>query len=161
MERFNEQDHHKHAQQGLFSCYQQLSEVDILDLQDRFLTNGVHRVTSYDLFTGRTLVDIFLQAMAPHYHEKACLTMQTLTLDSSVLDLSTMLQLFVGGAQEDPTEHLEEFFTEQLYADFIWIEETASLRAQPWYSVLLETIVTLQLDHHVPIIIFSYETEER
>jgi hypothetical protein len=161
MKRFCEQVKQNRMPQGSFSCYQQLSERDILELQDLFLTNGMHRVTSYDLFTGRTLVDVFLEAMAPHYHEKACLTTQTFTLDSAVLDLYTLLQLFVGGAQEDPTEHLEEFFTEQLYADFMWIEETASLRAQPWYPVLLETMCTLKLDHHLPIIIFSYETEER
>ena len=161
MKRFSEQAKQDRMPQGFFSCYQQLTERDILELQDLFLTNGMHRVVSYDLFTGRTLVDIFLQAMAPHYHEKACMTAHSCTLDPSVLDLYTMLQLFVGGAQEDPTEHLEEFFTEQLYADFMWIEETASLRKQLWYPVFLETLTTLQLDHHIPIIIFSYEADER
>ena len=156
---YNEEAGHNRLPQGLFSCYQQLSEKDILDLQDLFLTNGVHRVTSYDLFTGRTLIDVFLQAMAPHYHDKACLSLHSGTLDSTVFDLYLLLQLFVQNPQEDPTEYLEEFFTEQLYVDFIWIEETADLRAQSWYSVLLESIALLKLDHHIPIIIFSYETE--
>lgn len=142
--------------QQLFSCYQHLSEGDILELQDLFLTNGIHRVTSYDLFTGRTLVDVFLQAMAPHYHEKACLTVHPHALDPVVLDLYSMMYMF---ASDDPIEYLEEFFTQQLYVDFMWIEETPQLRALPWYSAFLETLTVLQLDSHIPIIIFSYETE--
>lgn len=161
MKRLYNEVARERMQQGLFSCYQQLSEHDILDLQELFLTNGIHRITSYDLFTGRTLVDIFLQAMAQHYHEKACLTAHSLTLDSSVIDLYTLLQLFAGSACVDPTEYLEEFFVEQHSIDFMWIEETAQLRLQFWYPVFLETISFLKLDHHLPIIIFSYETEEQ
>jgi hypothetical protein len=147
------------VQQGLFSCYQQLSEHEILSLQELFLTNGVHRVVSYDLFTGRTLIEIFLQAMEPHYHEKACLTSHTPMLDASVTDLYTLLQLYVGSSKDDLTEYLEEFFTEQFYLDFIWIEETTYLRSLPWYPLFLETMLALKLDHQLPIIIFSY-TEE-
>lgn len=160
MKRLYEVANQGRMQQGLFSCYQQLSEHDILDLQELFLTNGIHHITSYDLFTGRTLVDIFLQAMAQHYHEKACLTIHSLTLDSSVIDLYALLQLFAGSACVDPTEYLEEFFVEQHSIDFIWIEETAQLRTQFWYPAFLEMLSYLKLDEHLPIILFSYETEE-
>jgi hypothetical protein len=146
------------SSQQLFSCYQHLSESDILDLQDIFLTNGIHRVMSYDLFTGRTLVDIFLHAMAPNYHEKACLTVHSYALDPVVLDLYSMMYMFAG---DDPIEYLEEFFTQQLYVDFMWIEETPQLRALPWYGTFLETLSSLHLDAHIPIVIFSYETEGR
>lgn len=161
MKRLYEERKKECMQQNLFSCYQQLSERDILELQDIFLINGIHRVVSYDLFTGRTLVDIFLEAMPQHHHEKACLTLEGLTLDSSVLDLYTLLQLSIGEPQADPAEYLEEFFAEQLYADFLWIEETATLRTQPWYPVFLELLSATRLDHHMPILIFSYETGER
>ena len=160
MERLYEVVNQGQKQTSMFSCYQQLSEAEILDLQELFLSTGIHRIVSYDLYTGRTLVEFFLQAMAHHYNEKACLSLHALTLDTPILDVYSLVQLFVEDMQEDPAVFFEEFFTEQLYADFLWIEETAHLRAQQWYGAFLEALSLLRFDRQIPIVIISYESDQ-
>ena len=64
---------HIHEIEGIS---QPLSEHEILEVQEKFLSNGFQYIKFSSIEEGRSIIEAFLQTL-PLYHDVACLTTQT------------------------------------------------------------------------------------
>jgi len=133
---------------------QPLTDTDIFTLQDAFLDNGFHYIQVKDVDAGRALIETFLYSLGT-YHFIGCLTVAQQALNSTITDVQ--LELFGAHTYGKRCGDLEEFFIEQFYYDFLWIEACHELQATAWYDAFKQKIVELNLNQHIPIIILSYE----
>ncbi len=134
-----------------------LSECEILDLQDRFLSNGFQHIKVKNMHTGRRLVHQFLTSLSV-YHDVACVTLSDIQLESNVTNVH--YELLVGGYL-DPFQlrYLEEFFIEDFYFDFMWIEATRTLLTSFWFKYFEKKVLDFKLEQHLPMIVISSENE--
>jgi len=109
MNRF---DHDRSA--GIFynnnSITYYFSEETIIDLQDKFLTPGLHTIIVPNVIVGRTLIVKILKSLN-YYHTIGCLSETALESDA----------IFSLSYYQETT--LDNILTECFY-DFIWIECT-------------------------------------
>ena len=131
-----------------------LSEHEILDLQDKFLTNGFHYITVSDVDFGRQLISRFLKTLHC-YTDNAVLSISNLVLNGSVTDIYYEL---VKGGYTDPTKlsDVHEFFVEQFYYDFIWIEACHELVDNNWFAEFFRNMIHFKIDQHIPVLVISY-----
>ncbi len=136
------------TQYSLF--FNTLSESDILDFQDIFLTPGFHSLTIGTVSEGRDLITTFL-GILNCYSEIGCLTQYTSDLSSDIFNIYD--ELAFQGALAN-TNILENFFLEQFFYDFIWIEASHDLLKTHWYWYFEQRL--RMLNPLIPIIIVSY-----
>ncbi|MFC1843108.1 hypothetical protein ACFLYU_05625 [Candidatus Dependentiae bacterium] len=131
-----------------------LSEHDILDLQDKFLSNGFHYITVSDVYCGRSLVSRFLKSLNC-YHEVATLSISWPIIEVGTTDVYYEL---VQGSYTDPIKNSNwnEFFIDQFYYDFIWIEACHELVDNDWFSEFFNNMVQVKIDQHIPVLVISY-----
>jgi len=126
-----------------------LTETDILSLQDAFLTTGFHSIEFTDQAAGRNLIKNFLHSL-PTYRSIACLTLDNgLDLPNTVFDLYA--SLYNDGLSE---QAIEEFFINDFYYDFMWIEISATLLSEPWYKHFCK--IMAQYEKQMPIVKVFY-----
>lgn len=133
------------------------TESEILDLQDKFITEGIHHIKVADLVAGRNLVATFLDSLTAH-RDIACLTVSQKALESYITNIYHELLLH-GYIDRFMAQNLEEFFIEQFYFDFLWIECTSKLLAQSWFADFQINLLNFRLERQMPILIVSYEVE--
>ena len=121
------------------------SEQDILDLNDAFLTNGIHDITVPSIHAGRGLISTFLSSLN-YYSNVACLTAHDVPHDPTIFDIYSE----VAGSS------LEEFFVENFYFDFMWIEALPELTSTVWFTDFEQRLLSFNIDHILPIIVLSY-----
>ena len=130
-----------------------LTEYDILYLQDAFLINGFHSLHVSNQAVGRTLIHNFLQSL-PMYTHNACLTLNnTVDLPATIIDIYAAL--YNEGLHE---QAIEEFFINEFYFDFVWIEISDALCQAPWFghfSKILEAY-----EQQMPIIKVYFDSQE-
>ena len=128
-----------------------LSDTDILELQDKFLSNGVQPLKVKNIAQGRSIVEKFLQTLNI-YHDVACLTVSDLPFSAPTTNMHDEL---LKGGYLDPLEpqYLEEFFIEHFYFDFLWIEATEDLLSSKWFSDVEKKIFSYKINQHIPIIV--------
>jgi len=141
---------------NLFSA--PFSDGDILDLQEKFLTNGFQYLKAQNVFKGRELIHDFLQSLSL-YHEIGCLTVAPRPqLKEGIVDL--YYELTCGGYLNTFDQNfLDEFFIDQFYFDFIWIEATRSLLMTTWFEDIKKKIIDMAIDEHLPIMVIVYEEQ--
>lgn len=106
-----------------------LTEHEILSLQDAFLINGFHSMHVSDQATGRVIIESILQSL-PMYSHNACLTTDnSIDLPANIIDIYTTL--FNEGLHE---QSIEEFFINEFYFDFVWIEMNDALCQASWFA---------------------------
>ncbi len=131
-----------------------LSDQQIIELHVRFLTNGFQHIQVPNVDEGRELMAKLLQSL-DYYHMVACLTESEMPLSTTTHDLLTHL---IEGRYLP--NGLEQFFLEYNELDFLWIELTPNLLAQPW----LEQFKSLLIDHNLhmkmPIMCISYDSKD-
>jgi len=133
------------------SAFQEpLTETDILVLQDKFLTNGFQYLQLQNVDSGRTLIETFLESMHM-YHTLACLTSSSKQLPSNVSDIYYDLAI-----SKSIKENLVQYFVDQFYYDFMWIEATNDLIQADWYKDFESFIIDFKIDQQIPIIFISY-----
>lgn len=131
------------------------SDSDILELQDLFLSNGVHYIKVDDVQSGRLLIKLFLKSLN-FYHNVACLSTSSEPLDSSVLDLYG--ELMVGGYfDEGAVAQLEEFFLEHFDHDFLWLEASEHALESAWMNDVFKQVKNFKLEQLLPILVVSYQ----
>jgi hypothetical protein len=131
----------------IFTLSQPLSETDILNLQDKFLTPGFHYIKVQDIAAGRHLIMLFLTSLNT-YHTVACLTVARLPLSEAIIDV---YQEFIS------TQSFDSFIFESGALDFMWVEANPELHCQPWFDEISQTIIDNNLDTQIPIIFLTYE----
>jgi len=131
-----------------------LSEADILYLEDKFLTNGFHYITVKDVAAGRSLVSSFLHSLN-YYSDNAVLTLSDYSLDSSIADI--YYELLQGGYVDSCSySDFDEFFIDQFYYDFMWIEATKETIDEKWFAEFFGKMINFKLNEHIPVLIISY-----
>jgi len=131
------------------------SDSDILNLQDAFLTNGIHYIKTDNIFAGRALITLFLNSLNCH-NNVATLSLSSEPLQNGITDLYA--ELILGGHLNQNLSHeLEDFFLEKFYYDFMWIEATEKLLDSFWTEEFFKKITDFKLDQLIPILIVSYK----
>jgi hypothetical protein len=127
-----------------------ISKQQILELQDIFLTNGIHHIQVSSSSEGRLLVQTFLQALRC-FCAIGCLTNNKIPLQDGVFDIRNFLDIYGYSITKNNSE-IDRFFLEEFECDFLWIETTSN---NYWYSHFEQKIHDLGIDQHMPIIIIS------
>ena len=125
-----------------------LTECDVLLLQDVFLCNGFHHIQVKNIYAGRKFMYTFLQSLAIS-GEIGCLTGDILPLDDHIIDIQNTIRHFsTDGCITE--EIIEQFFNEEFFYDFIWIEISSEFEKKPWYIYFKKKL--LEYKHmHIPI----------
>lgn len=131
----------------------ELTEDDILVLQEGFLVNGFHHVQVSDVKNGREFIKAFLRSL-DCYHNVACLTIDSLSDERGVTDLYRELCEY---AREKTVKGcLDEFFVEQFYYDFLWIECSDRLAQEFELEAFIQKLLHLKLTNTLPITLLHY-----
>lgn len=118
-----------------------ITEQQILQLQDLFLSNGIHYIMVPSLKEGRALMYRFLDALRCH-QSAACFTFNA-TLAKRYVDLRKQMR----------KKNWDSYLCEDFKGDFIWIEQDL-LNLQE--SLQFEKkLCDLGFDQCMPIIILS------
>lgn len=128
-----------------------LSEQHIIELHVRFLTHGFQHIQVPSIKEGRELMATLLGSL-DYYHAVACLTQHDEPLPNGTQDMLTQLV-----EQRYLPNNLEQFFMDGSDFDFLWIELTPDLIAQPWFDEFKSLIIDHRIDRHMPIVCLSYQ----
>lgn len=128
------------------------TEKDILDLQDDFLSNGFHYLKVNDIKTGRRVIHTFLHSLKSYYHDIGCLSVADVYLPDAITDIYEILEWY-GYLKEN---YLENFFIDQWYFDFLWIEATEELLLTSWFCTFSQLVEDFSFNKEIPIFIISY-----
>lgn len=142
----------------LFTIHDQLfSEQDIIALHKLFLTVGVHSITVASVRQGRSLVKTFLESLNC-YHNLAMVTLENIPLLFPVLDVYRGLleKGYVNPISSIKHSALDQFFVDDFFADFMWIESSQELLSSDWFIEFKQKLVNLNIDKHIPIIMVRY-----
>ena len=130
-----------------------LTDLDILDLNDTLLCNGIHYLKVQDIEHGREVLEACLSSLH-YYHSIGCLTLfntpHSISIDDIFNDLSH------SGSLDRP-EALANYFFEQFDYDFVWIELTASLSGLQWYKSFERQLKASGVAERMPIVKLLYE----
>ena len=113
-----------------------ITEQQILELQDLFLTPGIHYINVATVKNGRSLIYTFLNALRC-YNAPACLTNNAMPLKKEIHLLNTH-------------SNLDHFFIEESGFDFMWIE---ARKEDYWYVSFKQRIEEMGIDQHIPVLI--------
>ncbi len=130
-----------------------ISEQLIIELQDIFLTNGVHVIDVESLQEGRMLIQKFLRALKC-YQSVGCLAQDEITITKEIFDIHHYLLMY-GFLERKNTNDLERFFIEDFNFDFIWIERKIDDQSE-WSLYFEQRISHYDIDQQIPIIILMY-----
>lgn len=131
-----------------------LQEEDILYLQDKFMIPGIHHMKVDSVISGRFIINSVLNSLN-YYKNIACLSSFHLPIQEPVIDIYQ--ELAQQNCIQDPDTNLTDFFIEQFYYDFLWIEASHHLISSKWYSLFEQQIMNLHLNKLIPIVFVSYD----
>ncbi len=134
----------------LFYCNNRLiSEQQIIELQEIFLTPGFHNFPITTVKDARSLIYTFLDALRCH-QIIGCMTANTdLPLRKSIFDINHYLCEY-GYFGSNHSYNYDRFFIEEFDIDFLWIEPSKSNQ----FSQFKEKIAEFNIDKQIPIIVF-------
>ena len=127
------------------------SEQDILCLQDKFLESGIHHIKVKNVATGRELVETFLSSLNNYYENVACLTAKAPTQNLPVCDVYRELK-----ERGTSRKAIEDFFIDNFYFDFLWIEASRDLVSKSWFPAFEQMLNTFKIDRTVPVVVITY-----
>ena len=132
-------------------------EDDLIALQEKFLTPGFQYLKVPTIKTGRVLIETILSSLNCYGRSSV------VSLDASawVQGADNLFVRLKEGGFLDPMSvfDLEDFLLDYFEGDFLWIEATQQLLAQPWFSYFEQKIVDLNIAQHIPVLIISYDQE--
>ncbi len=130
-----------------------LSDLDILDLNDTLLCNGIHYLKVQDVEHGRQVLEACLSSLH-YYHSIGCLTLFNTPDNMLVEDI--FHDLSHSGSLDRP-DVLADYFFDQFDYDFVWIELTASLSGLQWYQSFIKQLKASSIAQRMPIVKLTYE----
>lgn len=134
---------------------QPLSEQAILEIQEKFLSNGFQYLKTQSVKEGRILIETFLSTLTL-YNDVACLTT---VKEPQLYNATDLYGIFQAGGYLSPFEShcLEEYFVEHFYFDFMWIEATMDMLTSSWFENVKKILIHSAIDQHIPILVCVYE----
>lgn len=129
-----------------------LAEEDILELQDFFLTNGIHDIVVDTVETGRKLMHTLLSSLNC-YHSMAVLTLEPL---AGKLPACDIYQELLQDNFFTDIHAIDRFFIEHFYFDFMWIERSEDLANAHWIPYFEQQLMEYKLEFHLPIVYIHY-----
>src|SRR3990167_2960052 len=144
--------HYIHEINGV---HQPLSEQSILEIQEKFLSNGFQYLKVQSIQEGRALIEMFLNTLTL-YSDVACLTT---TKDPILYNATDVYRILEAGGYLSPFEdcYLEEYFVEHFYFAFMWIEATTDMLMSSWFENVKKILIHTAIDQHIPILVCVYE----
>ncbi len=134
---------------------QPLSEQAILEIQEKFLSNGFQYLKTQSVKESRALIETFLNTLTL-YNDVACLTTAKEPQLYNATDLYGIFQ--AGGYLSSFESHcLEEYFVEHFYFDFMWIEATMDILTSSWFEDVKKILIHSAIDQHIPILVCVYD----
>lgn len=125
------------------------SEKDILYLQDAFTSSGVHSITVDSIKKGRELILQLLTSL-DWYQDIAYLSVSDVTPCIKAANILTKI--------EQPLTHetIAQFFIDEFYYDFLWIEVNENLFSEQWLAAFESQLINFHIDQMIPVIIVLY-----
>lgn len=127
----------------------------IIELQDIFLTPGIHVIDVEFLQEGRDIIQKFLSALRC-YQAVGCLTQHGQELTRDIFDIHHYLLMY-GFLEGKNGNDLEQFFTQDFNFDFIWIEKKNN-ETSDWCHYFEQRIARYDIRSRVPIILLLYNS---
>ena len=131
------------------------SDSDLIDLQEKFLTNGFQYLKARNIAKGRLLIGSFLKSLNL-YHDVAYLSLDhSLYFPHSIGNVYD--ELSIGGFLNSfKPYYLEEYFFD-FYYDFMWIEANQELLLSPWFEDVISKMISMGIDQQIPIVVVVYD----
>lgn len=127
-----------------------LSEYDIIELHNTFLTVGLQSITVPSASAGRSLIYMILNSLSC-YHACAALTTYN-ELQGSIYDIYQGINPDLACATID-----ELMMNNFDHADFVWIEATENMLSQHWFSYFEQQLIACHITKSIPVVIVTYE----
>lgn len=144
--------HNDHKNIPLFNL--ELSEQNVLTLQDIFLTFGIHCIKTDNATAGRKIINTILGSLK--YYKNVGAITDRIGLDENVCDILIDIKK-QGISTDDIIIDLENFFMIHACFDFIWVELSGSLLEQDINS--LKNIFNMYyVQERMPVIFMMYES---
>ena len=124
-------------------------EKDILDLQNAFTIPGVHVITVESVQKGRNLISQLLTSL-DWYQDIAYLASSNSILYQKATNIITRIE------QPLTNETIAQFFINDFYYDFLWIEATPDLLSEQWLASIEVQLTNFHIDYMIPVIIVLY-----
>lgn len=133
------------------------AEENILTGHSLMMTPGMHHILVQDVVSGRALITKLLKSLG-FYRSIAYLSLEHKDPDQyhQVDDLYTVL-LSSGYLVSDTNKSIQDFLYDSCEYDFIWIELTATLKNQQWYSYFYEALRAGC--NRIPIFVLNYSRQ--
>jgi len=132
------------------------SEQDVLELQEIFVTLGVHTIKVKNVIEGRQILKIILNSLN-YYNNIGCVT-QVKDLPVHVCDILNhmILEKIEKG---DLLTNLEDFLAIHPCFDFIWIECTKNIKKEFSYKAIKNSFDMYHVEERMPVLILTYDEE--
>lgn len=127
-----------------------LSNDDILFLQDTFLTKGLHSISVDSLETGRALIYTIIQSL--HYYEAiACLTMaHQPPLADPIINMYQDAYTRFGPSYT--LDDIENMFLDYWSIECLWLERTRTSSQDALYGACTKAMHSLDMPEHIPVV---------
>jgi hypothetical protein len=129
-------------------------DFQIIELQNIFMSPGIHKITVKNITSGRSLMDTFLKSLN-YYHHVGCLTTIPVHLDDQTIDMYKLIQKYTQSFEIDRA--IEDFFVEHSSFDFVWIEMTKDLLDQFSLQDIKRMCEILTVNESIPVIMIHHE----
>ena len=134
----------------------QFSENDVLELQQMFVTFGVHSIKTKDVQSGRKIIQTILGSLK-HFQNVGAIT-HVPGLENSICDILVYIKM-QGFCSDDISVDLENFFTIHPCFDFIWVEFANGLEIKDVASIK-NIFEMYHAQDQMPVIFVMYENDE-
>lgn len=125
------------------------SEMDILYLQNAFTSPGVHAITVDSVQKGRELILQFLASL-DWYQDVAYLSASDALPSEKATNILTKIE------QPLTYETIAQFFIDEFYYDFLWIEVNENLFSEQWLAAFENQLINFHIGQMIPVIIVLY-----
>lgn len=127
-----------------------LSNNDILILQDIFLTKGLHCLHVDSLKTGRTIIYTIIHSLN-YYETIGCITLnQQIPLEDSVINVYQDAYTRFGTSYS--LDDIENMFLDYWFIEYAWIENSKTSSCDPLYKACTNVMRSLDFTEHIPAI---------
>lgn len=133
------------------------SECDVLQLQELFVTCGIHTIKVRNVDDGRFIIQTILDSLN-YYHNIGCITNKS-GLATTVYDIINTIEFNKNSGNNNQATDLESFFSIYSCFDFIWVELTKSVQSMYSSEDIKKIFTMYHAQERMPVLIITYDQE--